>query len=250
MSMLKAWVGMVLLAEDDWFYASPTISSAPPDQTFGTSAAAPKARKEAVGNAEEYHMLPVGGQYQCLTLDFRLCRFDLSSARRGANGCVVNARFLPPSIGKRTLHVVCKVVDALRYPDAANSLDDEACAYAALQNLQGKVILTLYGFYRVWGILKLLALVPVGNAIPEGEEINRSLHKKMKAALQRIHSAGFLHGDIARRIMRARLFTQRSGLSMGSSARRSRSNRNSGDVNPGDVEDFYCDPQTTFTDTG
>ncbi len=28
-SMLKAWVGMVLLAEDDWFYASPTIYSAP-----------------------------------------------------------------------------------------------------------------------------------------------------------------------------------------------------------------------------
>jgi hypothetical protein len=25
-SMLKAWVGMVLLVEDDWFYASPTIS--------------------------------------------------------------------------------------------------------------------------------------------------------------------------------------------------------------------------------
>ena len=29
-SMLKAWVGMVLLAEDNWFYATPTPSSAPP----------------------------------------------------------------------------------------------------------------------------------------------------------------------------------------------------------------------------
>ena len=52
-SMLKLWVGMVSLAENDWSYASPTISSAPPDQTFGTS-----ARKAAVGNAEEYHAPP------------------------------------------------------------------------------------------------------------------------------------------------------------------------------------------------
>ena len=198
-SMLKAWVGMVLLAEDDWFYASPTISSGPPGQTFGISATAWKARKAAVGKAGEYHVLPVGGQYQCLTLDFRLCRFDLSSSRRGVNGCVVNARLLSLSIEKLTLHVVCKVVDELRYPDAANSLDDEARAYAALEIFQGDVIPTLYGVYRVWGILKLLALEPVGDAIPEGEEIDRSLRKKMKAALQSIHNAGFVHGDIARR---------------------------------------------------
>ena len=67
-----------------------------------------------------------------LAIDFRLCRFDLSFARRGANGCVVRAQFLPPSIGKPVLHVVCKVVDILRYPDAASSLGREARAYAAL----------------------------------------------------------------------------------------------------------------------
>lgn len=78
-------------------------------------------------------MIPVNGQYHRLTLDFRLCGFEHSPARRGANGCVVNARLLPSSIGKSHLHVVCKVVDALRYPDAANMLDGEARAYAALQ---------------------------------------------------------------------------------------------------------------------
>ena len=69
-SMLKAWVGMVLLAEDDWFYTSHPISSTPPDRNFGTSAAAWKERNGAVGNAQGYHMLPVNGQYQRLTLDF------------------------------------------------------------------------------------------------------------------------------------------------------------------------------------
>ena len=198
-SMLKAWVGMVLLAEDDWFYSSPTPSSAPPGRTFGTSMAAWKDRKGAVGNAEKYHMQPINGAYQCLTIDFRLCCFDLSSARRGANGCVVTARFLSSSVWGHGLHVVCKVVDALRYPGAANSLDDEARAYAALQDLQGKVIPTLHGFYEVWGILQFLALEPVGNAISEDERIDQTLRTKMKAALQRIHNAGFIHGDIARR---------------------------------------------------
>ncbi|KAH9986316.1 hypothetical protein BJV74DRAFT_928778, partial [Russula compacta] len=198
-SMLKAWVGMVLLAEDDWFYAFPTISSAPPGRNFRTSVAALKERKVAVRNAQEYRMVPIDGDYQCLTLDFRICRFDLSSAHHGANGCVVNARLLAPSVGKRDLQVVCKVVDFLCYPDTAIWLDNEAHAYAALQNLQGQVIPNLYGFYEVWGILKLLALQPVGNAIPEDEPIDQTLREKMRAALRHIHDAGYVHGDVARR---------------------------------------------------
>jgi Lipopolysaccharide core biosynthesis protein (WaaY) len=142
-------------------------------------------------------MHPVNGEYQRLPLDFRLCRFDLSSTRRGAtrNGCVVNSRLQQSSIGKGDLPVVCKVVDALCYPDVAGTLKGEACAYAALEKLQGKAIPTVYyGFYEV----HLLALEPVGDAIPKDEEINKTLRTKMKAALQQIHDAGFVHGDITR----------------------------------------------------
>jgi len=112
---------------------------------------------------------------------------------------VVNTRLLASSVGKPDLQVICKIVDVLRYPDAAELLRDEAHAYAALQNLQGEVIPTLYGFYEVWGILQLLALEYVGNAIPEDEQIDPTLREKMKAALHRIHDAGFVHGDVARR---------------------------------------------------
>ncbi|KAF8229656.1 hypothetical protein L208DRAFT_1479798 [Tricholoma matsutake] len=124
-----------------------------------------KDRKAAVGITERYHMQPINGAYQCLAIDFCLCHFDLSSACCGAN-----------------------VVDALCYPDAASSLDDEACAYAALQDLQGK---------EVWGILQFLALEPVSNAISEDKHIDQTLCTNMKVALQRIHHAGYTHGNIA-----------------------------------------------------
>ncbi|KAF8800896.1 hypothetical protein BYT27DRAFT_7245473 [Phlegmacium glaucopus] len=194
-SMLKAWIGMVLLAEDDWFYTSPTPSTPPPARNFGDTKTAWR-RMRAIHIAEDYKSRPVNGEYQCLPLDFHLCVFDLSSARRGANGCTVNAQFLQSS---GHLPVVCKVVDVLRYPDTEALLKDEMLAYAALQGLQGRVIPVLYGFYEVWGILHVLALQPVGDAIPEDESIDVILRKKMKASLKHIHNAGYIHGDIARR---------------------------------------------------
>ena len=202
-SMLKAWVGMVLLAEDDWFYASPTLSSAPPDRTFGTTVTAQEHQRTAINNAQQYRMQPVNGDYECHALDFRLCLFDLSTARHGQNGCVVETKLvLPPCMlgsNVRTCEAICKVVDAMRYPGAVEQLDAEVRAYAALITLQGKVIPKLYGSYMVWGILRLIALQPVGQAIAEDEVINQELRNRMKKALRRIHDAGYVHGDVARR---------------------------------------------------
>jgi len=200
-SMLKAWVGMVLLANDDWFYASPsTISSPHPAQHFKQSFTSWQEWNAAFIAAGQYHTQPdpIDHQYQCLPLDFRLCHFDRGSARHGENAaCMVTAKLLNPSGSDLT--VICKVGDVCRNPDLGNYLEDEAHAYAVLQNLQGHVIPTLYGFYEMWGILKLLALEPIGDAIPEGENIDKELRRKMKSALQHIHDAGWVHGDIERR---------------------------------------------------
>lgn len=201
-SMLKAWVGIVLLAEDNWFYASPTPSSPPPNRNFTKTLFGLRKKTKAVQDAEKYRMQPINDSdaaYKCIAIDFRLCHFDLSSARRGANGCVVKGRFLSPVPLGRDQQVICKVVDVTRYTNTADLLDDEACAYAALKGLQGKVIPTVYGYYEVWGILRFLALEPVGNAISEDEQIDQTLRTKMKAALQCIHDAGFIHLDIERR---------------------------------------------------
>ncbi|KAF8309787.1 hypothetical protein F5887DRAFT_601096 [Amanita rubescens] len=192
LSMLKAWVGMVLLARDNWFYASATPSRAPSGPHFRVT----KAAREERDNAAGYHMQPVDGEYQCLPIDFRLCHFDISSARRGSGACILRAQL---SIGGNMTQVVCKIVDITRYSEVANSLEDEACAYAALEYLQGDVIPIVRGFYEVWGMLRFLALEPVGDAIPEDEPIDHTLRMKMRTALQRIHDAGFIHGDIARR---------------------------------------------------
>ena len=112
---------------------------------------------------------------------------------------MVYGQLLRQSILNRDVDVIFKIVDVMRYPLTKNSLAGEAQAHANLQDLQGHIIPKLYGFYSVWGILQLLALQPVGNNISDDEEIDQALRRKMKNALQRIHNAGFVHGDIARR---------------------------------------------------
>jgi hypothetical protein len=179
-SMLKAWVGMVLLAEDDWTY---TCAFTPLARSFGTPMSASSQQKKGLKTTEEYLPRLVNGEYQCIPLDFHLCHFDLTSARRGANCCVLNSRFPQPSTGEDAYHVIYKAVDVLRDPDAAGWIEDEARAYAALRDLQGRVIPTLYGFHELWGILHVLVLQPVGEAIREDDEIDEALRVKMREAL-------------------------------------------------------------------
>jgi tRNA A-37 threonylcarbamoyl transferase component Bud32 len=87
----------------------------------------------------------------------------------------------------------------MQNPNSGDALKAEMRMYASLKHLQGRVIPTLHGYYEVWGILHLLALEPVGHAISEDRIIIDALRHKMKAALRRIHAAGYLHGDISRR---------------------------------------------------
>lgn len=55
------------------------------------------------------------------------------------------------------------------------------------------------GYYDIWGLLRLLALEDVGTPIPEDGPIDTQTRAKMKSTLAHIHSAGYVHGDIARR---------------------------------------------------
>lgn len=196
--MLKAMVGMVLLTENDWFYASPTVD---PSSTrfFGPTKTAMNEQKKAITACGNYNVMPARGTYPRLNLDFRLCDFQLSSTRRSGTGCVVRTNLLQDVLDKPPLAAMCKVVDAIRHPHRATTLAAEANIYAAMKHLQGDTIPRVFGYYHVWGILHLLALEPVGDAISEDSVITKALRQKMKSAVNRIHSAGYVHGDIARR---------------------------------------------------
>ncbi|KAF8890023.1 hypothetical protein CPB84DRAFT_1785215 [Gymnopilus junonius] len=194
--MLKAWVALHCLRKPTVFmYLLLFLHSLQPD-TPSSAQESLKFGEQVVGR---YNMLPfLSGECQCLAPDFGLCHFDLSSARRGAYGCVVDGDLLKACSGQE-LHVICKVVDVLQHGYAAEILEQEACAYASLLSLQGQVIPQVYGFYSVWGILRMLAMETVGDALPEDEPIGHTLRTKMKVALKSIHDTGFIHGDTARR---------------------------------------------------
>ncbi|PPQ97034.1 hypothetical protein CVT26_001292 [Gymnopilus dilepis] len=171
-SMLKAWVGITLLAEVDWFCAPASI----PEHGLGS---------------------PGIGKYQCLDLDYRLCLFDLSSVHRGKHGNVLETQILMPGRRQSEISVRCKVVDTSRYPFEAETLENEVDIYASLQNFQGLVTPKFRGYYCILGFLKILALQPVGVPIPRDASISEALRMKMKGSLRQIHEAGFIHGDIA-----------------------------------------------------
>jgi hypothetical protein len=183
-SMLKAFVGMMmLLAERDWFYASP-----PPSRAFGLTASALEEQRKAIEHTGYYNVAPTCGTYPCLNLDFRLCDFQISSARHSMLGYVVRTNLLQDALDKVPLASMCKVVDIVRNSHGRAVLEDEARAYAALQHLQGEVIPKLYGYYNIWGILHLLALEPVGVAVPNDIVISDTLRKKMMKS----HSFGWI----------------------------------------------------------
>ena len=201
-SMLKAFVGTILLAETTsiWFHSSPTPAKVPGDRYFGTTFAAIHNRDAAIAKAQSYHSVVTNGSYQVLPLDPRLCHFDRSAVRHAPRrGSTLKAKLERGIFVGGNLNVFCKIVDLFQRRDSINALDLEVRNYATLQNLQGIVIPRVYGYYDIWGLLRLLALEDVGTAIPEDGEINTQTRALMRSALARIHSAGYVHGDIARR---------------------------------------------------
>jgi hypothetical protein len=139
-SILKAFVGITLLAEHHSFYASPTLSP-PPDGPFRPSALALKLQKKAIADAGYYDVAPTRGTYPCLNLDFRLCDFQVSTARHSNLFFVVRTNLLQDALDKAPLPSMCKVIDIVRNLHGRSTLEDEARAYAALQHLQGEVIM-------------------------------------------------------------------------------------------------------------
>ena len=121
-SMLKAFVGMVLLAERDWFYASPAPDAPTQARFFGSTRTALKEQKKVIFIAHNYKEVPFRAPYPLLTLNFRLCNFNLSTSCRSASGCVVHMIPSQDVFNQDPLEVMCKIVDVSRTPDASTAL--------------------------------------------------------------------------------------------------------------------------------
>ena len=201
-SVLKAFVGIILLAdaEANWFHTSPTIWNSPRNRHFSTSTpSGPKDRDRAVLRAGSYHPTVVNGSYPIVELDPRLCRFERSFVRHTPQwGFTVRATLLRG--GNTTdLEVFCKITDLAQRGDSLGMLDTEMQNYAILQHLQGQVIPRVHGYYNIWGLLRVLVLEDVGTAIPAVGLINATTRRRMRSALDLIHTAGYIHGDVERR---------------------------------------------------
>jgi hypothetical protein len=197
-SMLKAYVGIVLLAEKKPFHASPVLDARPPGRLFAsTGPTALKQRRIAVKKAGNYTAPIKDGAYECLDLDFRLCDFRCSTARHTVRGFTVETELLH-SHPTRDFIVMCKAVDMFQNHAAVAALKRESHIYLSLRNLQGRFIPKVHGYFSIWGILRFLALQHVGEPIGDGP-ISSSQRHKMKASLSHIHQAGYIHGDIERR---------------------------------------------------
>ena len=195
-SMLKAFVGTILLAET-WFHGSPT---SPKVTYFSESLTAIRNRDAGIAQAQSCRLVVAAGSYQVLPLDPRLCHFNRTSVHHAPHrGCSLKATLVRGIWAGGNLNVFCKIVDLFQSRDSINALDTEVRNYAALQDLQGIVIPRVHGYYDVWGLLRLLALEDVGTSIPEDTPISARTKTLVKSALARIHSAGYIHGDIARR---------------------------------------------------
>ena len=195
-SMLKAFVGIILLAE----VTSTSTSNPPPGRYFSISHTGAQNHDRAIQQAHNYHSTVVAGSYPVLELDPCLCHFDRSSVRHTPKrGCTLKATLARGNMAGGNVVTFCKIVDLFQRGEYLDALDTEVSNYALLQNLQGAVIPQVKGYYNVWGLLRLLALDDVGTVIPEDGPISDKTRRRMKSALSRIHSAGYVHGDIARR---------------------------------------------------
>lgn len=196
-SMLKAFVGMVLIARLDWSHSSATPCTPPPSRHFSEGNDGRKTQRRAYEAAMKYSVPIKDKMYPLTPLDYRLCDFGPNWSRT-SQGCVVSVS-LARQHGQSHLAAICKMVDVVQSPHGGQELAYEAAVYAALSALQGTVIPHFHGYYEVWGILNLLVLEDVGNSVGDDKPLTPDLRKKMKSALACIHRLGYLHGDVARR---------------------------------------------------
>ncbi|KAJ3145301.1 hypothetical protein HDU89_007158 [Geranomyces variabilis] len=178
-NVVLAYLTLLRMVYDRWFYASSTTSPAPSSCNVPRASPSP-TRRAAVHPQDRYEVKDVGA---------RDVVFNQTIDRS-------NATVARGSLGMQS--GVFKCVDATKRPIIAQQLANEVSIYRVLERLQGDAIPMFYGVCRVWNILHVLCMEFGGAAITSdvvahvGAERLKALRRNV---LQKVHECGVLHGD-------------------------------------------------------
>ncbi|KAI8908092.1 hypothetical protein DFJ77DRAFT_433991 [Powellomyces hirtus] len=175
-ALLEAYLTVVVLAEHNWFYASPTSSSAPTRRT--TIPPIPSASSDP---------------YTLQNVDVRAIHFSRGVDRSRVGVIVRGTYFGAP--------VVMKIVDASKQQEAAEELEWEVSVYEALASLSGSVIPRLIAYVEVWDMLQILVLEDCGENLGTYETnggVLSTLRAMCNDCLAQVNSLGFAHNDVKR----------------------------------------------------
>ncbi|KAI9002821.1 hypothetical protein BC832DRAFT_108620 [Gaertneriomyces semiglobifer] len=166
--LLEALFTVITLAEENWFYASPTHSPAP----------SPPAVRRALESVDPHRLQT--------EFPYSLVRFRRSKDRSRA-GAIVEGDF-------RGTNAIMKTVDISKHETLTAELDNEVSVYRSLAGLQGAILVRVLAYAEIWNMLRMLVLEPFG--LPVSAIDVASAKDGCIQALHALHQAGYSHGDI------------------------------------------------------
>ncbi|KAJ3144187.1 hypothetical protein HDU89_008922 [Geranomyces variabilis] len=175
--LIHAYVTVAILAEDEWFYASPTTSPAPQRRVTATT-----------------RPTPVSDPYVLQSIDIAGIHFS-KGVDRSRVGVVVRGTYLGAS-------VIMKVVDASKQQWAVDELDAEVAAYCDLDPLANTYLPRVLAYVEVWEMLRILILEDCGENLATYEKRGGNLDSVVKAMCNRclaaVNALGYVHNDVKR----------------------------------------------------
>ncbi|KAJ3146976.1 hypothetical protein HDU86_008338 [Geranomyces michiganensis] len=168
-ALLEAWIAIILLAETQWFYASPTTSPAPPRRA-PSAAATP---------------IPTADPFKVQSVDSSSVVF-IKGMDRSRVGVIVRGTYLQRQV-------------ILKEKWATDELDSEVAVYSDLRALCGAEILHVVAYIEIWKMLRILILEDCGENLrtyrTRGGDIAHVINQCTRC-LRAINALGYMHNDV------------------------------------------------------
>ncbi|KAI8585766.1 hypothetical protein BDZ88DRAFT_431511 [Geranomyces variabilis] len=183
--LVHAYLTLLSMVDERWFYASPTSSPSPPSREPSGCSSPLTMRKVRAP-------LPPPPNDRYAIEEITPAEIIFAKTVDRSNAVVAEGSF-------RTVHCVFKIVDATQRPNRAEQLDHEVNIYRVLEPLQGSDIPTFHGYCRVWNMLHVLRMNAAGQSITANVCTlvgPGNILSMIRSAVQRVHALGVVHGDI------------------------------------------------------